>query len=52
MIEELRAIVVERLLDRARAAGRGERFEALRQRVFDRELDPYAAADEILGWIE
>jgi LAO/AO transport system kinase len=52
MIEELRAIVVERLLDRARQAGRGERFDDLRQRMLDRDVDPYAAAEEILGWLE
>jgi LAO/AO transport system kinase len=52
MIDELRSIVVARLLERARQAGRGERFDDLRQRVFDRDLDPYAAADEILGWLD
>jgi LAO/AO transport system kinase len=52
MIDELRAIVVARLLEQARQAGRGERFDDLRQRVFDRDVDPYAAADEILGWLE
>ena len=52
MIEELRAIVVERLLQRARQAGRGERFDELRRRVFDRDTDPYSAADEILEWLE
>jgi LAO/AO transport system kinase len=52
MIEELRAIVVARLLEQARMAGRGERFDDLRRRVFERDLDPYAAADEILGWLD
>jgi LAO/AO transport system kinase len=52
MIDELRAIVVERLLERARAAGRGERFDGLRQRMLDRDVDPYAASEEILGWLE
>jgi LAO/AO transport system kinase len=52
MIEELRAIVVARLLEQARQAGRGERFDDLRQRVFSRDVDPYAAADEILGWLD
>jgi LAO/AO transport system kinase len=51
IVDELRTIVGERLMERARAAARGEPFEDLRRRVLDREIDPYAAADEILGWV-
>jgi LAO/AO transport system kinase len=48
---EIRTIVTERL--RERIEGRvGEGFEALVQRVADRELDPYSAADELLVELE
>jgi LAO/AO transport system kinase len=46
--EELRAIVVARLQEQVEDRCRGEEFEALVQRVEARELDPYAAADELL----
>jgi LAO/AO transport system kinase len=52
LVDELRTIVAERLLERARRAARDGRFDDLRRRVVGRELDPYAAADEIVGWIE
>jgi LAO/AO transport system kinase len=48
LTEELRHIVVERLDQRARDACRGEAFERLQQSVLDRDLDPWAAADQIL----
>jgi LAO/AO transport system kinase len=51
IIDELRAIVAERLMQRARAAAQGDRFDDLRRRVLDREVDPYVAADEIVGWV-
>jgi len=47
--DELRAIVAERLRERAAAVGSGERFEALVERVAAREIDPFAAAAELLG---
>ncbi len=47
--EELREIVARRLEQRADALCRGEGFAELRQAVLDRRMDPYAAADDILG---
>jgi LAO/AO transport system kinase len=46
--EELREIVVRRLEQRASALD----FDALRDDVLERKLDPYAAADKILEEIE
>jgi LAO/AO transport system kinase len=46
---ELRAIVAARLREQVGDRCRGEVFEALVQRVEARELDPYGAADELLG---
>ncbi len=46
--EELRAIVFERLRERVDATCDGERFDGLVSKVAARELDPYAAADELL----
>jgi LAO/AO transport system kinase len=46
--EELRAIVHERLRAGADERCRGERFDRLVEKVAARELDPYAAADELL----
>ena len=46
--EELRAIVFERLREGADSRCTGERFERLLAKVAARELDPYAAADELL----
>ncbi len=46
--EELRAIVHERLRAGAEERCRGERFDRLVALVAARELDPYAAADELL----
>ncbi len=47
--EELRAIVVARLQEQVEDRCRGEEFDALVRRVEARELDPYAAADKLLG---
>jgi len=47
--EELRAIVLARLAERAGAVSDDDAFEALARRVDARELDPYAAADELLA---
>jgi len=46
--EELRAIVFERVRERVDATCHGERFDGLVSKVAARELDPYAAADELL----
>jgi LAO/AO transport system kinase len=46
--EELRAIVHERLRAGAEERCHGERFDRLMAQVAARELDPYAAADELL----
>jgi LAO/AO transport system kinase len=46
--DELRAIVHERLRAGAEERCHGERFERLVAQVAARELDPYAAADELL----
>ena len=49
--EELREIVARRLELRARELATGERWEALQSAVFHRTIDPWAAADEMLGTI-
>jgi LAO/AO transport system kinase len=46
--DELRAIVHERLRIGAEERCRGERFDRLVEQVTARELDPYAAADQLL----
>jgi LAO/AO transport system kinase len=46
--DELRAIVAEQLRERAAALGSGAKFDALVDRVAARELDPFAAAAELL----
>jgi LAO/AO transport system kinase len=47
--DELRNIVMARLREQADAQCTGDRFEKLVAQVAARELDPYAAADELLG---
>lgn len=47
-LDELRRIVTAQLDARADEVCSGEAFEALAQRVVDRDIDPYAAADELL----
>lgn len=47
--DELRAIVLTRLREAAEARCSGEQFEKLVAQVAARELDPYAAAAELLG---
>ena len=49
--EELREIVARRLEQRARELATGERWDELQQHVFDRTLDPWGAADEMLEGI-
>ena len=46
--EELRGIVLERLQVEADRACSGETFDAVLKRVAARELDPYAAAEQLL----
>ena len=47
--DELRAIVVERLYERAGAVCTGERFDELAASVEAREVDPYSAAESLLA---
>jgi LAO/AO transport system kinase len=47
--DELRNIVLARLREQADAQCEGEHFEKLVAQVAARELDPYAAAEELLG---
>ncbi|CAB4884208.1 unannotated protein [freshwater metagenome] len=49
--EELREIVARRLQQKARELCGGERWEALQTEVLHRQLDPWGAADEMLGSI-
>jgi LAO/AO transport system kinase len=51
LLEELRTIVARSLEQRAYELTTGEAFEALHQAVVARELDPYAAADKIIGTV-
>ncbi|MEZ5170712.1 MAG: methylmalonyl Co-A mutase-associated GTPase MeaB [Acidimicrobiia bacterium] len=48
-LDELRRIVVAQLDARADDLCSGQRFETLAQRVVERDIDPYAAAAELLG---
>jgi LAO/AO transport system kinase len=48
--DELRAIVRARLEQHAAARANGEQFDELVARVGRREIDPYRAADELLGF--
>jgi LAO/AO transport system kinase len=47
--DELRAIVLLRLREQLEASLNGDQFEKLVAQVVARELDPYAAAEELLG---
>jgi LAO/AO transport system kinase len=51
LLEELRTIVARSLEQRAYELTTGEEFEALHQAVVARELDPYAAADKVIGTV-
>ena len=46
--EELREIVARRLEQRARELCTGDRWDALTERVLGRDVDPWAASDEML----
>ncbi|MEA3078021.1 MAG: GTPase [Actinomycetota bacterium] len=50
--DELREIVVRRLEQRADGLSSGSDFARLHDDVLSRRLDPYAAADEILGGLD
>jgi LAO/AO transport system kinase len=50
--DELRTIVLERLNERAGGLTSGARFDALLAAVTAREMDPYAAADQLLDGVE
>jgi LAO/AO transport system kinase len=50
--EELREIVAQRLGQRAREICTGERWETLTESVVDRQVDPWAAADEMLDPVD
>jgi LAO/AO transport system kinase len=52
MKEELRAIVARRLEQRARELCGGERWDELQDEVLHRRIDPWSAADEMLGSVE
>ncbi len=47
--DELRGIVLSRLREEAESRCSGEQFEKLVAQVAARDLDPYAAAEELLG---
>jgi LAO/AO transport system kinase len=47
--DELRAIVVERLYERAGTVCTGARFDELAASVEAREVDPYSAAESLLS---
>jgi len=49
--EELREIVARRLEQRARQITTGERWDALQDGVLARTIDPWSAADEMLGTV-
>ncbi|MEX0848065.1 MAG: methylmalonyl Co-A mutase-associated GTPase MeaB [Ilumatobacteraceae bacterium] len=50
--EELREIVARRLEQKAREITTGDRWEALQDRVLERALDPWGAADEMLKGVD
>lgn len=49
LAEELREVVARRLEQRARQLATGDKWDELQRRVVDHQLDPWAAADEMLG---
>jgi LAO/AO transport system kinase len=49
--EELREIVVNRLRERAREICTGERWDALTESVVQHTVDPWTAADSMLGGV-
>jgi LAO/AO transport system kinase len=49
LVDEIRGLLAERLLERAGAMTEGEAFDALVDGVADRTSDPYKAVDALLG---
>ena len=49
LVDEIRGLLAERLLERAGAMTQGGEFDALVDRVADRTSDPYTAVDALLG---
>jgi len=49
LVDEIRGLVAERLLERAGAISEGMQFEALVDKVAARTSDPYSAVDALLG---
>ena len=49
LVDEIRGLVAERLLEQAGAISEGANFEALVDRVVARTSDPYTAVDALLG---
>jgi len=49
LVDEIRGLVAERLLERAGAITESMQFEALVDKVAARTSDPYTAVDELLG---
>jgi len=49
LVDEIRGLVAERLLERAGAITESTHFEALVDKVAARTSDPYTAVDELLG---
>ncbi|MDZ7675040.1 MAG: methylmalonyl Co-A mutase-associated GTPase MeaB [Acidimicrobiales bacterium] len=47
--EEFTRIIAERVLQQARDASEGDRFDALLEQVTQRGVDPWSAADDLLG---
>ena len=49
LVDEIRGLVAERLLEQAGAISEGANFEALVDSVVARTSDPYTAVDALLG---
>src|SRR3954452_6066753 len=49
LVDEIRGLLAERLLERAGAMSEGEKFDALVDSVAARTSDPYTAVDALLG---
>ena len=49
LAEELRSIVTERLRQRVDSMAAGPGYDEVQARVLSREIDPWSAADELLG---
>jgi LAO/AO transport system kinase len=49
LADELREIILHRLEEQAKARCSGPAYEELQQALHDRRVDPYDAADQLLG---